>query len=197
MNLQALKDLHDKNKDNLMKNKHRRNLMDKHYREFVSLDLETTGFNPKYAKIIEIGAIRIDDEKIVESFSALVNPKTPIPKKITEITGITDEMVRDEPTIDIIFPKFLVFLKNSPIVAHNSSFDMGFIKQTAERFNVCINNPVVDTLQMSRIMFPYLDNHKLNTVSTYLQVTLENHHRSMSDSAAAAEIYIKCLKLLS
>ncbi|KUO48928.1 MAG: hypothetical protein APF76_09795 [Desulfitibacter sp. BRH_c19] len=185
MNLQALK------------NKHRRKLADKHYREFVSLDLETTGFNPKYARIIEIGAIRIVDEKVVETFSALINPRTSIPKKITDITGITNEMIRDEPTIDVVFPQFITFLKDSPIVAHNSSFDMGFIKHAAEKFGVYINNPVIDTLQMSRIMFPNLDNHKLNTVSTYLQVTLENHHRSMSDSAAAAEIYIKCLKLLS
>ncbi len=197
MNSQVLRNLFDRNKDNLVKDKHRRKLVDQHYKEFVSLDLETTGFNPKYARIIEIGAIRIINEKFVETFSTLVNPNTLIPKKITDITGITDEMVRDAPTIDTVFPQFITFLKDSPIVAHNSSFDMGFIKHAAERFGLCINNPVVDTLQMSRIMFPNLDNHKLNTVSSYLQVTLENHHRSMSDSAAAAEIYIKCIKLLS
>ncbi|MBS3970527.1 MAG: 3'-5' exoribonuclease [Clostridia bacterium] len=196
MNLHVLKNLVNIHKADV-KHSHKKKIVEKHHREFVSLDLETTGFNPKYAKIIEIGAIRFVDEIPVETFQSLINPRIPIPKKITEITGITNDMVINAPTIEIVFPQFIAFLKDSPIVAHNSSFDMGFIQHTAQSFAIRICNPIIDTLQISRIMFPNLDNHKLNTVSDYLQIKLENHHRSMSDSAAAAEIYIKCLKMLS
>lgn len=196
MNLHVLKKLfsiHEKQVNHSYKKK----IMKNRYKEFVSLDLETTGFNPKYAKIIEIGAIRFVDEIAVETFHTLVNPRIPIPRKITDITGITDDMVFNAPSIEIVFPQFISFLKDSAIVAHNSSFDMGFIRHTAERFAVKICNPIIDTLQISRMMFPDLDNHKLNTVAEHLQIKLEKHHRSMSDSAAAAEIYIKCLKILS
>jgi DNA polymerase-3 subunit alpha (Gram-positive type) len=171
-------------------------LLPQYYSEFVSVDLETTGLSPTYNKIIEIGALKIRNEVVVDTFHSLINPNVFIPQKITAITGITNNMVKDSPSIEVVLPKFIKFVGNAPIVAHNSKFDMGFIKHNAKKMGLKLENLVIDTLELARNMFPHLNNHKLNTVAKHLFINLENHHRSMVDSAAAAEIYIKCMKML-
>jgi len=163
---------------------------------FVALDRETTGLTPLKDKITEIGAVKVKGGEIIGEFSTLVNPGIRIPDFIVSLTGITNDMVKDAPTIDRALEDFLEFAGEMPIVAHNASFDMGFIKHNAELLGKHVNNPVVDTLQLSRSMFPQLAKHKLNIVAKHLGVRLENHHRAVDDSRAAACIFMKCLEIL-
>ena len=164
------------------------------YNEFVSLDIETTGLVAARDKIIEIGSVRFKDGRVVDEFRSFVNPKTLIPSKITQITGITDSMVKDAPSIEHVLPQFIKFAGSSPIVAHNASFDMGFIRHNASLLGLNINNTVVCTLQLCRKTFLGLSNHKLDTVARHLNISLKNHHRAIDDSLAAALIYLKCIE---
>lgn len=162
---------------------------------FVAFDIETTGLSPTYNQIIEIAAIKYENGKRVDSFHSLINPGIPIPNKITQITGITTTMLKDAPGIQQVLPSFLEFIGDYPLVAHNSSFDMSFIKNKAAKLNITVDNQVIDTLRISRKTFPALHNHKLNTVCQHLNIALIEHHRAMADSAATAEIFLKCSNL--
>ncbi|GAE87503.1 DNA polymerase III alpha subunit [Acetivibrio straminisolvens JCM 21531] len=146
--------------------------------EFVVFDIETTGLSADKDKITEIGAVKIKEGKIVDTFSTFVNPEIPIPELIVNLTGITDDLVADAPTIDKALPQFLEFVGNSPLVAHNAVFDTGFIRYNAFLMNKNVENPVIDTLELSRQMFPELKKHKLDIVAKHLGVSLENHHRA-------------------
>lgn len=163
---------------------------------YVVFDIETTGLSPRNDRITEIGAVKIEKGVIVDRFSHLINPEITIPKKIIELTGITDEMVMDKPTIDRVLPQFLDFIKGSTLVAHNATFDMGFIQEKLTQIGEKINNSVLDTLELSRRLFPDLKSHKLNKVAKHLKVTLENHHRAVDDSVATAHILLKCIEIL-
>ncbi|WP_129597009.1 PolC-type DNA polymerase III [Anaerophilus nitritogenes] len=163
---------------------------------YIVFDIETTGLSSKNDKITEIGAVRITNGQIVERFNVLINPKIPIPPKIVELTGITDDMVKNEPTVEEMLPEFLDFIKNDPIVAHNASFDTGFIKENCRRMKLEFHNSIIDTLRLSKILLPHLKRYKLNIIAKELNVTLENHHRAVDDAQATAEIFIKFLDLL-
>ena len=140
--------------------------------EFVIFDIETTGLSAINDSITEIGAIKVKDGEVIDTFSHLVNPERPIPEFITKLTGITDEMVEDKPTIEKIIPLFHDFIMGSILIAHNASFDVGFIRENLKRANLKFSNPVLDTLELSRAVFPDLKNHKLNTLSKYLDIKL-------------------------
>ncbi len=173
------------------------NIEDRPLDDFVVFDLETTGLSPKNDRITEIGAVKIQNGEIVQSFSQLINPEMPIPELITKLTGITDDMVKDKPTIDKVLPEFLNFIEDSVLVAHNASFDMGFIREAYESMDVHLKNPVLDTLELSRAMFPTMKSHKLNLVAKHLKVELKNHHRAVDDALATGNILLKILELLS
>ena len=169
---------------------------EKEYNEFVVFDIETTGLSPVNDMITEIGAVKIVNGQIVEEFNQLVNPERDIPENIVKLTGITNEMVKDMPTIDKVLPKFKEFIKDSILVAHNASFDVGFIREQFRRIGEVLENPVLDTLELSRNLLPQLKSHRLNIIAKYLNVSLENHHRAVDDAKATAEIFIKFLELL-
>ncbi|MBR4893037.1 MAG: PolC-type DNA polymerase III [Clostridia bacterium] len=164
--------------------------------EFVVFDIETTGFSASENKITEIGACKIKNGEIIDRFSSFVNPKVPIPEKISELTGITDEMVKDAPEIDIVLKKFLDFCSGVPLVAHNADFDVSFIKRNAEVLGINYEPTSVDTLSLSRILLPELKKHKLNIVCEHLGVTLNGHHRAVNDAEATSEVFIKFISLL-
>jgi len=183
------------------------NAVPKSYRDdiYIVFDIETTGLSPESETITEIGAVKIMNGEIVNTFSKLINPGREISPQITELTGITNEMVKDCPNIDEILPEFLDFcgrrnnVKNT-IVAHNAKFDVSFIKKEVERLNQKIGEdkekyefdyPVVDTLALSKELFPDEKAHKLNLVCERLGVSLENHHRALDDARATAEAFIK------
>ncbi len=168
----------------------------KEYSSYVVFDIETTGLSAINDMITEIGGIRVVNGEIKDTFSQLVNPERPIPEFITNLTGITDEMVKDKPTIDEVILDFNDFIKDDVLVAHNATFDIGFIREKMGLNDLELNNPILDTLELSRTVFPKLKNHKLNTVAKHLDVSLENHHRAVDDATATAEIFIKIMELL-
>ncbi len=163
---------------------------------YVVFDIETTGFSSIKDKIIEIGAVKVEQGEITERYSTFVNPKVPIPYKITQLTSITDEMVMDSPDILEILPEFLEFVGDATLVAHNASFDVGFIEQNCRYQDIVPEFTSVDTVAMARVLLPRLSRFKLDTVAKALDISLENHHRAVDDAAATAEIFVKFVKML-
>ena len=162
---------------------------------YVVFDIETTGFSANMHKITEIGAVKIEDGVITEEFHQLIDPCVPVPWRITEITGITDELLVGQPTIEEALPIFLEFCDGCALVAHNASFDMSFINFNAVRQGLECNFDVLDTLSLARRNFPKLENHKLNTVANYLEIEHRDHHRAMGDAHATAQILLQCMEL--
>lgn len=162
---------------------------------FVVFDLETTGAKAPPCRITEIGAFRVTDGEIREKYHTLVNPETPIPEFISQLTGITDAMVADAPTFNDIIGDFLGFIGDSVLVAHNSQFDMRFLNHEIglvhEDYKVA--NPNLCTVQLSRKLVPNIENHRLNTVAAHYSIPLKNHHRASDDARATAEIFINLL----
>ncbi|WP_369700394.1 PolC-type DNA polymerase III [Clostridium estertheticum] len=163
---------------------------------FVVFDLETTGLSSENDKIIEIGALKIENGKIVDRFSEFVNPGIDIPYKIIELTGITNDNVSDAASIEEVLPKFLEFTKDSVLVAHNSDFDASFIKKNSQRLGLKFENAIMDTIPLAKYLLKDLKTFKLNTVAKYLGITLENHHRAVDDAKATADILLHCFGLL-
>lgn len=163
---------------------------------FVVFDLETTGFSNKNDKITEIGAVKIENYEIIDRFSVLVNPEKPIPHKVQELTGITNDMVKNERIIEQVLPDFLDFIKDSVLVAHNAEFDIGFIRENCKRMSLDFNNIYVDTINLAKELLLNIKRYKLNTVAKALKVSLENHHRAVDDAEATANIFIKFLDML-
>ena len=159
--------------------------------EFVVFDIETTGLNSHTNEIIEIGAVKIKAGRIVDRYSQLINPGRPIPYHITEITSITDEQVANEPKIDEVIGKFVDFIGDAVLVAHNAPFDMGFIKRDIKKYlNIDYQCSVIDTLQMARDLFPDLKKYGLGDLNKTLGLALEKHHRAVDDSQATANMFI-------
>jgi DNA polymerase-3 subunit alpha (Gram-positive type) len=164
--------------------------------EFIIFDIETTGFNPQTDEITEIGAVKIKGCKIIDRFSTLINPEKEIPQDVVNLTGITNEMVRDKETIKTVLPKFLKFIGDSPVVAHNAKFDTGFIREKSKKLGLDFSNPIIDTLSLARWLLPDLKKHKLNIIAQHLNIKLENHHRAVDDAEATANIFIKFIDML-
>lgn len=165
---------------------------------YVVFDIETTGLSKEKEMITEIGAVKVADGKIIDRFSTFVNPQRPISAEITKLTGITDDMVKDAPTIENVLPEFLKFCEDTVLVAHNASFDTGFIRIAAERAGLGeLHHTVVDTLELARALLPELNKHKLDIVCEHLGVTLNGHHRAVNDAEATAEVFIKFLDMLA
>lgn len=163
---------------------------------YVVFDLETTGLSAVHNQIIEIGAVKVEQGKITERFSTFVNPKVPIPFEIEQLTGISDEMVLKAPVIKDILPDFLKFCEGCVLIAHNASFDAGFIEENCKRQGIATDFTVGDTVSMARILLPTLSKFKLDHVAKALQIPLENHHRAVDDAACTAEIFLKFIEML-
>lgn len=162
---------------------------------FVVFDLETMGLNGHEHEIIEIGAIKLKGTRIVDTFSSFVNPKKIIPKKISELTHITQDMVDNAPNIEDVLPKFLEFTKDAVMVAHNSAFDMGFIRRDAKKYmGIDYKPPVIDTLQMARDLYPDLKGYNLDRLNKTFKLSLENHHRAIDDAQSTAKLFIMFLE---
>ena len=163
---------------------------------YVVFDIETTGFSPEKNRIIEIGAVKVTDGKITDKFSTFVNPDVPIPFDIEKLTSINDAMVLPYPKIDVILPQFLEFVGDAALVAHNASFDVGFIGHYAEKQGLAFNPTVLDTVTMARLLLPNLNRFKLDTVAKALNISLANHHRAVDDAGCTAEIFAAFVKML-
>ena len=163
---------------------------------YVVFDLETTGFSSVKDKIIEIGAVKVENGEITDKYSTFVNPKIPIPFRITQLTSITDEMVMESPEIETILPQFLKFVGDAVLVAHNASFDVSFIEENCRQQGIEPDFTSVDTVGLARVLLPTLSKFKLNVVAKALNISQEHHHRAVDDARVTAEIYVKFIQML-
>ncbi len=162
---------------------------------FTVLDIETTGLKPGSAGITEIAAIRVGNGRFGEEFHTLLNPGRRIPPMITQLTGITDEMVRDQPRIDTIFSQFHTFLGSTVLVAHNADFDVNFLNFDAQRLlSSPLLNPALCTLRLAKRLLPELRSRSLDAVASHLGVANFNRHRALGDARITAEVLLILLE---
>lgn len=163
---------------------------------YCVLDLETTGLSAKTEKITEIGIMKVRNGEVLEEFCEFVNPEKPIPQRVQEITNITDDMVKDAPTIEEIFPKVLEFIKGTVLVAHNATFDIGFLKTVAKDLGYEFDYTYVDTLPLARKLYPELKKHKLGKIAEYLKIKVEVAHRALDDVDTTVKVLREMMKTL-
>lgn len=163
---------------------------------FVVFDLETTGFSATKDEVIEIGAVKVVDGKICERYSSFVKPTIPIPERITELTGITDEMVKEAPEIETVLPEFIEFTKGSILVAHNAGFDYGFIKKKGGKLHLPTEFTVVDTVNTARLLLPDLAKYTLDRLAKALKLPSFQHHRAVDDAEETAMIFERFIEML-
>ncbi len=161
---------------------------------YVVFDIETTGLKAEQGHILEIGAVKIKDGAVIDRFSTFVNAGVAIPQNIVALTGITEDMVQGAPLTREALTQFSAFSKGCVLVAHNASFDVGFIRTHGERFSISFDQPYADTLMLSRYLLWGMKNHKLNTICEYLGVSLEHHHRAVDDAEATAAVFLKLME---
>lgn len=158
--------------------------------DYIIFDIETTGLDSSYDEVIEIGAIKVKNNKIVSKFNSLVKPKNEIDEYITELTGITNEMVKDAPTIEEILPDFMNYMGNDILIGHNVNFDINFIYDNLYRnkFDV-LTNDFIDTMRISRKLLPELSHHRLIDLAKYFKIDSTNNHRSLKDCEITMNVY--------
>lgn len=161
--------------------------------EIVVFDLETTGLSPVSDRMTEIGAVKLKNREIVGEFQTFVDPGMPIPENITELTGITDDMVAGAPDEQKALADFLEFAGSAVLVAHNAPFDTSFIKAACERQNVKYAFSSIDTVALCRAALPNLKNHKLDTVAKHYRLGDFNHHRAIDDAKMLTAIFLRLL----
>lgn len=165
---------------------------------YTAFDTETTGLNPASDEIISIGAVRIVNGRILrqEIFDQLVNPRRPIPRLATEVCGVTNEMVRDQPAIDQVLPRFARFAEETVLVAHNAAFDMSLLQRKEAVTGVRFANSVLDTLLLSAVVHPRESDHSLEAIAQRLGVDVRGRHTALGDALVTAEVFLGLLKLL-
>ena len=156
---------------------------------YCVFDLETTGFSPKLEKITEIGIMKVQGGKVIDSFSTFVNPEKSIPSRVVEVTNITDDMVRNAETIDKVFPKMLEFMKGSVLVAHNAEFDIGFLKHNAKELGYDFDFTYIDTLTLAQDIFPDFKTYKLGRIAKNLGIKVEVAHRALDDVDTTVKVF--------
>lgn len=162
-------------------------------KDYVVFDIETTGLDSKYDEIIEISGVKVRDDKIVDSFSSLVKPINPISSFITELTGISNEMVASSPGIEEVLPKFMEFIEDDILIGHNVNFDINFVYDTLEGINYPkkLSNNFIDTMRLGRYLLKNLTHHRLMDLAGYYNISYEGAHRSLTDSKITYEVYLK------
>ena len=163
---------------------------------YCVLDLETTGFSFRTEKITEIGIMKVKNHEVIDEFSTFVNPEKPIPQRVVEVTNITDEMVKDAPTIEEILPKALEFIGDSVLVAHNADFDIGFLKYNAGELGLKLGNTYIDTLRLAKDLFPEYKKYKLGIIAENLGIKVEVAHRALDDVDTTVKVFNVMLNML-
>jgi DNA polymerase III subunit alpha, Gram-positive type len=162
---------------------------------YIVFDVETTGLSAVYDTIIELAAVKIHDGEIIDRFESFANPHHPLSATTIDLTGITDDDVRNAPEVEEVLRRFKEWSQNDILVAHNASFDMGFLNTGYKRYGLGkAANPVIDTLELARFLLPEMKNHRLNTLAKKFDVELTQHHRAIYDAEATGYILIKMLK---
>ncbi len=168
--------------------------IDESLEDMVIFDIETTGFSSVNDRIIEIGGVKVRNGEVIDEFSAFINPHRPIPMKITELTGITDAMVKDAPGIEKVILEFYEFIKGATLVAHNAYFDVGFIRKNLADLSLTIDNPILDTVPMSRFLYKELKRYRLDVIARHLGIDMGTHHRAVDDAKTTHRILSKSLE---
>ncbi len=163
---------------------------------YCVLDLETTGFSAVTEKITEVGIMKVKDGEVIDGFACFVNPEKHIPQRVTEVTNITDEMVKDAETIDKVFPKILEFIEGSVLVAHNAPFDIGFLKQNAKVLGYEFDYTYLDTLSLAKDLFPDYKKYKLGKIAENLGIKVEVAHRALDDVDTTVKVFRVMLDML-
>lgn len=162
---------------------------------YVVFDIETTGLSAVYDLIIEIAAVKIYDGEIIDRYESFVNPHHPLSATTIELTGITDAMVQNARDIDVVLKEYKEWAGNAIQVAHNASFDTGFLKVHYPKNHVGVfDSSVIDTLELARALYPDLKNHRLNTLCKRFEIDLTQHHRAIYDAEATGYLFLKMLK---
>lgn len=158
--------------------------------DYIVFDIETTGLDSTYDEIIEIGAIKVHNNTIISTFNSLVKPQYEIDEYITELTGITNEMVKDAPTIEEILPDFMKYIGSDILIGHNVNFDINFIYDNLYRnkYDVITNN-FIDTMRIARKLLPELSHHRLIDLANYFEIDSTDNHRSLKDCEITMEVY--------
>lgn len=155
---------------------------------YISIDLETTGLNPKLDKIIEIGAVKVLDGKVQDTFSSFIDPGRKLEERVVQLTGIDDSMLADSPVLDEVLPKLWVFLEDLPLLGHRILFDYSFLKKAAVDRKLSFEKNGIDTLKIARRYLPGLERRTLEYLCNYYQIA-HTAHRAMGDAAATHELY--------
>lgn len=161
---------------------------------YISIDLETTGLNPKLDKIIEIGAVKVVAGRTVDTFSTLINPGRKLEERIVELTGITDEELKDKPSIEQVFPELLEFLGDLPLLGHSILFDYSFLKKAAVDQKLTFEKQAVDTLKIARKYLTELEHRSLDYLCEYYKIP-HHAHRALADAEATHVLYHKLAEL--
>lgn len=156
---------------------------------YIVFDIETTGLNPLINRITEIGAAKVINGEIVEVFNELINPEVLIPNNIVRLTGITNTLVRDMPTIADILPEFIEFCEDYPIIGHNILFDFSFIKINAIKSNMKFEKNAIDTLLLSKMFLSNLRSKSLSSMCNHYSIVRENEHRALDDAIATYKLF--------
>lgn len=158
-------------------------------KDYCVIDLEMTGLNVKHHKILEAAAVKVRDKKVTETFSMLIHQNLPLSKELTELTGITDEMLEDASTEDEVLDAFFAFLGEDILIGQNVIFDYGFLKQAAINRKREFERKSVDTLKIARRCLPALEKKTLDALCSYYGITMEHHHRALDDAWATQILY--------
>jgi DNA polymerase-3 subunit epsilon len=166
---------------------------------YTVFDTETTGLEPSNGdEIIQIGAARIVNNRLLrqEVFDQIIDPEIPLKLASIPIHGITEEMVRGKPTIDVVLPSFYEFCEDTVLIAHNAAFDMRFLQLKEARTGIKFSQPVLDTLLLSAVVHPNQESHKLDVILERLGIVIETRHNALEDSLATAAVFLKLIPML-
>jgi DNA polymerase-3 subunit epsilon len=166
---------------------------------YTVFDTETTGLEPSNGdEIIQVGAARIVNNRLLrqEVFNQLVDPERPLKPESIPIHGITEDMVRGQPNIDVVLPAFHEFCEDTVLIAHNAAFDMRFLQLKEERTGIKFSQPVLDTLLLSAVVHPNQESHKLDVILERLGIQIGSRHNALEDALATAAVFIKLIPLL-
>ncbi len=159
-------------------------------KDYVCVDLETSGIRAKWDRIIEIGAVKVRDGKVVDTFSQLIYPGVNVSSRITDLTGITNEMLEGKPLIEQVLPKFIEFVGDDVLLGHNVTFDYNFLNQNAINLKMTFEKKGIDTLRIARKTLKGLESRGLEYLCNYFGIKDENHHRAFNDANVTSQLYL-------
>ena len=164
--------------------------------DYSVIDLETTGLDPKYCNIIEFAALKVRNNKVVDSFQSFVNIGFPLDDFIIELTGITDEMLANAPKIEVALKSFINFVGDDVLIGHNINFDINFIYDSLQKYqNKFFSNSFVDTLRLCRRLLPELNHHRLRDMKSYFSISTTIEHRALEDCQTCLSVFYACKEL--